>query len=435
MSTSLRIALISEHASPLAASGGVDAGGQNVYVAQVARCLAQRGHQVDVLTRRDNPDLATVVHLRAGVRVIHIEAGPARFIPKEQLLDHMPEFARSCEALLRNGATYDIVHANFFMSGLVAQHLKETLDLPYVVTFHALGLVRREHQGSSDVFPPARIDIEQRLVDHADAIIAECPQDEVDLTRLYHADPHKLHMAPCGFDAAEFGPMSRRMAREALGIDQHDFVILQLGRLVPRKGIDNVIRSLAHLPSGMPARLLVVGGDGPEADEARTPEIKRLRDVARECGVLDKVTFTGHRQRADLRRYYAAANVFTTTPWYEPFGITPLEAMACGTPVVASHVGGLTYSVTDGVTGYLVPPEDPGALAQCLAHLHANPRLAMAMGRAGIRRVRSLFTWERVTQLLLETYEDVLGKRRQADPAPLTERQDRPNHGDVMAAN
>lgn len=435
MSTSLRIALISEHATPLAVSGGVDAGGQNVYVAQVARCLAQMGHQVDVLTRRDDPDLPTVVHLRAGVRVIHIEAGPARFIPKEDLLAHMPEFTRSCEALLRNGATYDIVHANFFMSGLVAQHLKEALGLPYVVTFHALGLVRREHQGSADAFPPMRIDIEQRLVDNADAIIAECPQDELDLGRLYHADPRKIRMVPCGFDTAEFGPMNRQQARAALGLQPQDFVILQLGRLVPRKGIDNVIRSIAKLPEAVPARLLIVGGDGAEPDEARTPEIARLKDVARECGVLDKVSFTGHRQRADLRRYYAAANVFTTTPWYEPFGITPLEAMACGTPVIASHVGGLPYSVTDGVTGYLVPPHDPAVLAQCLSHLHANPRLAMAMGRAGMRRVRSMFTWERVSQMLQGVYLEVLDSARQAQLAQRIERLEHPSLQDFVAVN
>ena len=435
MSTPLRIALISEHASPLSVIGGVDAGGQNVYVAQVARCLAQMGHRVDVLTRRDNPDLPTVVHMRAGVRVIHIPAGPASFVPKESLLPYMPEFTKACEALMRNGASYDIVHANFFMSGLVAQQLKEALGVPYVVTFHALGLVRREHQGSADAFPPMRIDIERRLADNADAIIAECPQDEQDLMRLYHADPHKVRMVPCGFDTAEFGPMNRQQARAALGLSPQDFVILQLGRLVPRKGIDNVIRSLQHLPASVPAKLLIVGGDGTEPDETRTPEIKRLRDIARECGVLDKVTFTGHRQRSALRRYYAAANVFTTTPWYEPFGITPLEAMACGTPVVASAVGGLPYSVTDGVTGYLVPPHEPAVLAQCLAHLHANPRLALAMGRAGMRRVRSLFTWERVAKLLLDVYGEVLTSDRHAGLLEHLDRPARPSANDFVAVN
>ncbi len=412
MSQSMRIALISEHASPLATAGGVDAGGQNIYVAQVARCLAEAGHQVDVLTRRDDPDLPAIQHLRPGVRVLHIPAGPPTFVPKEELLQYMPEFSAASETLLRHGPRPDLVHANFFMSGLVAQRLKEAMALPYVITFHALGLVRRQHQGTSDAFPPERIQIERRLVREADAIIAECPQDEHDLVQLYDANPRRIRMVSCGFDSGEFGPMSRAAARAQLGWDENDFVVLQLGRMVPRKGVDNVIRSLAHMPARAPAgagtRLVIVGGSSPEPDESLTPEISRLAGVANECGVRNQVTFVGHRQRQDLRRYYAASNVFATTPWYEPFGITPLEAMACGIPVVASAVGGLQYSVIDGVTGYLVPPHNPPAVAECISHLQANPGMAAAMGRAGMRRVRSLFTWERVTDELLHVYEKVL---------------------------
>src|SRR5690606_21695412 len=253
----------------------------------------------------------------------------------------------------------DLTHANFFMSGLVARRLKASTRTPFVITFHALGLVRQQHQQQADTFPQARIDIERDLVKQADAIVAECPQDQHDLIRLYGAKPSRLAMVPCGFDASEFRPMSRRQARRALGLNEQEFIILQLGRLVPRKGIDNVIQSLAHLAPAIPARLLVVGGDTDEPDELRTPEIARLRQVARDAGVTDKVSFVGHRQRADLRTFYAAANVFATTPWYEPFGITPLEAMATGIPVVASGVGGLLYSVVNGVTGFHVPPNDP----------------------------------------------------------------------------
>lgn len=435
MNPTLRIALISEHASPLAAGGGVDAGGQNVYVAQVARCLAMAGHQVDVLTRRDHPDQPPMTVMRPGVRVFHIPAGPATFIPKEKLLPVMPAFARAAEQLLRHGPRHDIVHANFFMSGMVAQQLKKALGIPYVITFHALGLVRREHQGEADGFPALRIDIERSLVKDADALIAECPQDERDLIRLYQADAERIRMVPCGFDAGEFGPLHRLRARSELGLDlgADDFVILQLGRLVPRKGIDNVIRSLAFLSERVPARLLVVGGDGPDPDAKRTPEIGRLRQVALEAGVADKVHFLGHRPRQSLRRHYAAANVFVTTPWYEPFGITPLEAMACGIPVVASAVGGLQYTVTDGVTGYLVPPRDPASLAQSLSHLHANPRLTLAMGRAGMRRVRSLFTWERVTKMLLDVYDDTLQSRRRAELALHITTQERPTLKDFIA--
>ncbi|MGE5864261.1 MAG: glycosyltransferase, partial [Rhizobacter sp.] len=158
--------------------------------------------------------------------------------------------------------------------------------------------------------------------------------------------------------------------------------------------------------------VLVVGGESREPDEALTPEIGRLRAVAREAGVAARVTFTGQRQRSELRRYYAAANVFATTPWYEPFGITPLEAMACGVPVVGSAVGGIQYSVTDGVTGFLVPPHDPVALAARLLELYRNPALAAALGRAGIRRARSMFTWEEVARQLAEVYEDLRERRR-----------------------
>jgi D-inositol-3-phosphate glycosyltransferase len=407
MSETLRIALISEHASPLATVGGVDAGGQNIYVAHVAQCLARAGHHVDVLTRRDSRELPPVVDLRPGARVIHIDAGPQAFVPKEELLPHMPEFARAAERLLRHSVPYDVVHANFFMSGLVARHLKHTLGIPYVMTFHALGLVRREHQKEADAFPPERVEIERVVARDADALIAECPQDSADLMRLYDADPELLSMVPCGFDPLEFKPTNKAVARAALGLHPDEFIVLQLGRLVPRKGIDNVIRSLMHLPQRVPARVLVVGGESREPDEQLTPEIARLRHVAQECGVGERVAFTGHRRRDELRLYYAAADVFVTTPWYEPFGITPLEAMACGTPVVGSAVGGIQYSVSDHVTGYLVPPRAPAALAAKLTELYDNPALARAMGRAGIRRARSMFTWDRVTQQLIDVYQAV----------------------------
>jgi glycosyltransferase involved in cell wall biosynthesis len=414
MSRTLRIALISEHASPLATIGSVDAGGQNIYVKHIARGLADAGHHVDVLTRRDDASLPVVVDMRPGVRVVHIDAGPPQFVPKEQLLPHMPAFIRSSQGLLQNSVPYDVIHANFFMSGLVGLRLRETLGVPMVMTFHALGLVRREHQGSADGFPAARIDIERRIVRRAERLIAECPQDRLDLMRLYDASAQRISMVPCGVDLSVFAPASRIAARRELGLRPDEFVVLQLGRLVPRKGVDNVIRAVAQMDGTVPVRLLVVGGESPIPDERATPEIGRLRAVARECGVADRVSFIGHRQREQLRSCYAAADVFATTPWYEPFGITPLEAMACGTPVVGSAVGGIQYSVVDGVTGFLVPPHDPAALARRLALLRDNPTLAATLGRAGVRRVRSMFTWERVARELADVYETVRAPARQA---------------------
>ncbi|HET7865545.1 MAG TPA: glycosyltransferase family 1 protein [Burkholderiaceae bacterium] len=400
----MRIALISEHASPLAQAGGIDAGGQNIYVAHVARCLAAQGHGVDVLTRRDEPTLPGVMEWQPRLRVLHLEAGPPEFVPKESLLQHMPAFAASASRWFAHNPAYDVQHANFFMSGWVGLALRRRFGVPLATTFHALGLVRHEHQGDADQFPPERVAIERSVVHGSDCLIAECPQDAADLTRLYGARPEQIVTVPCGVDTDEFRPGDRQRARARLGLGRREFIVLQLGRLVPRKGIDNVVRALALLPASLPARLVVVGGGSPEPDEAVTPEIGRLRALAASLGVAERVHFTGRRERHQLRDWYVAADVFATTPWYEPFGITPLEAMACATPVIGSAVGGIAHTVVDGITGFLVPPRDPQALAARLLFLQANPELAAAVGQAGVRRVREGFTWERVSHLLATQY-------------------------------
>lgn len=404
----MKIALISEHASPLATQGSIDSGGQNVYVAYVARELAQAGHRVDVFTRRDAADLPPVIYFSRNVRVIPVPAGPARFIPKESLLPHMEEFSDNLVTCCAGTRPYDVIHANFFMSGLAAQRMRDEYGSPFVITFHALGKVRRLHQGSADGFPASRVDIEEMLVASADRIIAECPQDCDDLVNLYDARLDDVDIVPCGVETRELGPGSRHLRKE-FGIGDDEFVVLQLGRLVPRKGIDNVIRGVASLlhEHGIEAKLLVVGGESDEPDPVLTPEIGRLRSIAEAEGVADRVIFTGRRPRTALRDFYCAADVFVTTPWYEPFGITPLEAMACGCPVVGGSVGGIKHTVVDGVTGYLVPPNDPSALADRLARLRLNPAQARMFGRAGMRRVRSEFTWQRVAASLESVYRSL----------------------------
>ena len=408
-----RIALISEHASPLGALGGVDGGGQNVYVAQVARQLAVRGYGVDVFTRRADPLATPVVGWADGVRIVHVPAGPPEWVPKEELLPYMEEFTAEVVRRCRD-APYDLVHANFWMSGLVAAEVKRVLGIPFVITFHALGRVRRQYQGAADRSPDGRIEIEDRVVAVADRIIAECPQDEEDLLRLYRADPARVAVIPCGFDPAELRPIDKELARLTLGLPTEERIILQLGRMVPRKGVETAIRGLARLVGehDTPARLLVVGGESEEPDPARTPEIGRLQEIARAIGVAERVTFVGRRARDELGYYYSAADVFVTTPWYEPFGITPVEAMACGTPVIGSDVGGIKFTVRDGETGYLVPPDDPAALAERLAHLFERPALLRALGREGIRRANRLFTWQHVAEAVAALYEEVLAERR-----------------------
>lgn len=415
---SLRIVLISEHASPLALAGSVDSGGQNVYVAHVAGALARRGHDVAVLTRRDSVELPRMQSMGPGVQVFHLDAGPPCFVPKEQLLPWMPAFEAQALELLRGLVPCDVVHANFFMSGLVGLGLQRRLDLPLVVTFHALGAVRRLHQAATDGFPAERLAMERRVAHAADRVIAECPQDKLDLLEHCEVSARRITEVPCGVDLQEFRPDDMHAAREQLGLAAEDFIVLQLGRLVPRKGVDNVIRALALLPAQAlhrQARLLVVGGESGLPDDRLTPEIGRLRRLARELGVEQRVHFIGRRNRAQVARYYQAADVFVSTPWYEPFGITPLESMACATPVIGSAVGGIQHTVVDGVTGYLVPPKDPVTLAEHLAWLRSHPQQASAMGRAGLGRVRRMFTWDQVAARLEAVYRRVMVERRQPE--------------------
>ncbi len=417
-----RIAFISEHASPLEPPGGTDSGGQNVYVAHLSRELARLGYLVDIYTRRDHPLTPAVVEWKTGVRVIHVNAGPAVRLPKESLLPYMGAFAQAMLHMMRSHDwTYDLVHANFFMSGMVAQRLKYDAGIPFVITFHALGRVRRQCQGSADGFPDERFMIEEALMRDADGVIAECEQDRDDMLTLYQARPARLAIVPCGFDPDELWPV-RDTARSSLGLPAQAFIVLQLGRMVPRKGVDNVIRALQllHATHAVPAQLLVVGGDSLPADDA---ELRRLSALAAELGMAPFVTFTGAQPRERLRTYYSAANVFVTTPWYEPFGITPLEAMACATPVIGSAVGGIRTTVIDRKTGFLVPPHDPARLASRLALLAREPRLAERLGWTGLRRAHRHFTWRRVAMQMVSVYRSVLRDRILHAAQPLNVQQ------------
>lgn len=404
-----KIAFISEHASPLATLGGVDSGGQNVYVAEIPKQLVKLGYNVDVYTRKEN-NTATVINWLPGIRVIHIKAGPEDIIQKEKLLFLMEEFANNMISFMREeDLDYELVHANFFMSALVASKIKKVFHIPYVVTFHALGLVRKIHQKEMDHFPPERIDIERSILQHADHIIAECPQDKEDMVTLYDADPEKISIVPCGFSSKEFYPIDKKRARKILGLKEDEKIILQLGRMVPRKGVDNVIRALADVKKAKASvRLLIVGGEEDTPDPAKCPELARLKKLAVENGVESSVIFTGRKQREVLKYYYAAADIFITTPWYEPFGITPIEAMACGTPVIGATVGGIQYTVEEGKTGFLVPPHDPKALAEKIETLLSDEKLLAAMQHNAVKRVNRHFTWRTVAVSCQHLYEKIV---------------------------
>jgi glycosyltransferase involved in cell wall biosynthesis len=397
----MRIDLVSEHASPLAAIGGVDAGGQNVHVAALAAGLAQRGHDVTVHTRRDDESLPERVVTQDGYDVVHVPAGPPRAVPKDDLLDHMPAFAR---VLRRHWASRppDLVHAHFWMSGLASVEAAAALltQVPVVQTFHALGSVKRRHQGPADTSPADRVDLERGLCRDVTHGVATCSAEVFELRRL-GLPSDRVSIVPCGVDTAVFtprGPVAARTDRRRL---------LVLGRIVERKGHDDAVRALVSVPD---AELVVVGG--PPAEElAGVPEVQRLRAVAAEAGVADRLVFTGSVGRADVPAWVRSADVVLAVPWYEPFGITPLEAMACGRPVVATAVGGLVDTVVDGVTGDLVPPRDPDALGEALAALLADDERRAAYGAAGVRRARARYRWARVVADTESVYRQVLARR------------------------
>jgi len=404
-----KIAFISEHASPLATIGGTDSGGQNVYVAQLAKELIRKGYSIDVYTRWEDPEMPECVHWEPQLRVIHIQAGPKTIVPKEELWGYMPDFFSNMKTYIAAQAIdYDLIHANFWMSGWVAMRLKESAQIPYVITYHALGHIRKLHQKENDRFPEERCEVERQVAAQADRVIAECPQDKEDLINYYHCDPEKINIAACGFSKDEFFPIEPNRAKEQLGFAADEHILLQLGRMVPRKGVETVIRSLSYL--NMPdrkVRLVIVGGEKEVPDFSDDSEITRLYRLAQELKVDHMVHFAGRKDREQLKFFYSAADLFVTTPWYEPFGITPLEAMACGTPVIGSNVGGIKYSVVDGKTGLLIPPREPELLADRMRLLLNNPQIRAAMSQAALQHVNQNFTWSKVADDIHQIYQSI----------------------------
>lgn len=405
----MRIAMISEHASPLAAKGGLggaDGGGQNVFVAELAAELGRQGHYVTVYTRRDAPALPRRVRLAPGVTVEHVPAGPAERIAKDDLLPWMRDFGLYLEQRWAAEAP-DVAHAHFWMSGLAALQAAAPLmtrRVPVVQTYHALGAVKRRHQGGRDTSPPARLRLERTIGRSAGAVIATCADEVAELTAM-DVPRERISVVPCGVDLRLFTPDGPRWEGPwpgedaAGGRERHRLVVLS--RLVERKGVDTAIRALAHLPD---AELAVAGGP-PRGDLDADPEVRRLRGVARDAGVAERVEFLGRLGREEVPPLLRSASLVVTLPWYEPFGMVPLEAMACGVPVVASAVGGHLDTVVDGGTGLLVPPRDPEAAAAAIRGLLDDPAGRAALGFAAAERARERYSWTRVAADTAGVYE------------------------------
>jgi D-inositol-3-phosphate glycosyltransferase len=389
----MRIAMVSEHASPLAVLGGVDAGGQNVHVAALAAALGRGGEQVVVHTRRDDPALPRRVPLTANVVVDHVDAGPPTEVPKDELLPHMAAFARDLrEQWLAEPP--DVVHTHFWMSAVAALEAADGLGIPVAHTFHALGTVKRRHQGDRDTSPPRRIGLEAAIARSVDRIVATCTDEVFELLRM-GADRRRITVVPCGVDLGRFTPDGPREPRAAA---PHRLVAAC--RLVERKGIADAVEALALVPG---AELHVAGGPDASALTA-DPEARRLRALARERGVEDRLVLRGRVGRDEMPALLRSADLVLCVPWYEPFGIVPLEAMACGVPVVATAVGGQTDSVVHGQTGVHVPPRDPAALAAAVRGLLGDPARRAELGAAGAERAARRYGFDRIARSTREVY-------------------------------
>lgn len=391
----MKVAMVSEHASPLAALGGVDAGGQNVHVGALAAELARQGHRVTVHTRRDDPGLLPRMRTQGGVVVDHIDAGPPVAVPKDDLRPFMDDFAAALAERWEEDRP-DVVHAHFWMSGLASLCAGRPLGIPVVLTFHALGSVKRRHQGLADTSPADRLCVERWLLGNVDHVIATCCDEVVELARL---GPSRgaVTVIPCGVDVELFSPKGPTASRGS------GHRIAAVGRLVERKGVSDAIEALRWLPD---TELVVAGGPAVDALGADA-DVRRLRAVAERFGVGDRARFLGRVPRDELPGLLRSADAVVSVPYYEPFGIVPLEAMACGVPAVVAAVGGLQESVVDGETGLHVPPADPLRLAEALSRLFADPGLARRLGAASVRRARSVYSWARVASRTVEVYEQV----------------------------
>ncbi|MET8364312.1 glycosyltransferase [Micromonospora sp. NPDC005194] len=399
----MRIAMISEHASPLAILGGEDAGGQNTHVAELSAALAAAGHEVRVYTRRDALDLPVTVRAPDGYDVVHVPAGPAEPVAKDALLPHMREFSRWLIERWRGGDwTPEVIHAHFWMSGLAALTAGRQTGVPVVQTYHALGTVKRRYQGVQDTSPARRISYERELGRSVDRVVAQCRDEVGELVRM-GVPRSRMTVVPSGVNLASFSPLGPVADREP-GRAR----ILTVGRLVERKGFQTVVRAMALVPD---AECVVVGGP-PEGLLETDPYARRLRALAESCGVADRVHLVGAVPREEMGRWYRSADLLVAAPWYEPFGLTPLEAMACGVPVVGTAVGGIRDTVVDGTTGDLVPARDPQALAAAIQRLLDDRIRRFRYATAARERARSRYSWQVTAERLAEVYGEVAAVRR-----------------------
>jgi D-inositol-3-phosphate glycosyltransferase len=410
-----RVAMISMHTCPLATLGGKETGGMNVYVRDLSRELSRRGLQVDVFTRSQNPAIPSVSSaLGPGTRVIHIPAGPQAPMDKNLVFHHVPEFVdRILSFAAAEGHGYDVIHSHYWLSGWAARDLRRVWGAPILQMFHTLGHMKNSvAQTEFDRETDHRIEVEREIMSFADRLVAATPLERAQMAWLYGADPAKITVVPCGVDTNLFTPRPKAEARAFLQLPPDQRLVLFVGRIERLKGIDTLIRAMGLVLQRHPewkghVALSIVGGDPDDSPAVRSAEMERLRSLRAELGLTDLVTFLGAKSQDTLPYYYSAAEMVVMPSHYESFGMVALEAMACGTPVIASKVGGLSLIVQDRVTGYLVPERDVPSLAQKIELLLSDPSLGQFIGVQAMEWARR-FRWPAIANRITELYDEIL---------------------------
>ena len=407
--------MISYHTCPLATLGGKDTGGMNVYVRDLTRYLGEMGIQVDVFTRSQDEHVPHVLHdLGYGNRVVHVRAGPEIPLLKQDLINHLPEFISGIMEFSKSkDLHYDLIHSHYWMSGVAAQELKSRWKVPMIHMFHTLGVMKQRVARSLDeVEDDYRLKREKDLLKLADRIVVATPAERVQLQWLYQADIKNVIVIPPGVDLSRFYPIPKDEAQEFIGMPPCERMLLFVGRIEPLKGIDTLLEAITLMRhEGMfaeiPFCLSIIGGDPDAIQENMSVEMTRLQELRRQFDLDGMVTFLGKRSQDTLPYYYSAAEAVLVPSQYESFGMVALEAMACGTPVVASQVGGLAFLVQDGVTGYTVPTSDPQALADRLIRIIEHPAMRQEMGKQAVEFAQQ-YGWKVIAGKIINLYKEVL---------------------------
>lgn len=399
----LRIAMLSVHSCPVGTPGAKDTGGMNVYIRELAGALGKQGHSVDIFTRVHDPKDPQIVDLGQNARLIHLKAGEDEKMNKLAVYSVLPDFACNVENFRKHdGRQYDLVFSHYWLSGWVGEYLQQWWQVPHIIMFHTLGAVKNKI-GIGEDEPELRVETERDLAQHCHHIIASTEQEKEELMLHYGASPQSISIVPCGVNLELFHPMDKEIARQQLGFTD-DKLILFVGRIEPLKGIEQLFKAIPYLPSNQRPRLVIVGGDEHSQDE-----MESLRELSRQLDIQDSITFSGLVKHEQTPYFYSAADVCVVPSYYESFGLTALESLACGTPVVATDVGAFKNVIRQGETGYVVKDNTPSLLADKIALLLARPS-PDTESTLSIRASVSQFGWPNIAEKIVRDFGLVLAQ-------------------------